>query len=55
MKQRILLGQLAESTHIRYGPRAGITPEAIAEKLREGMESTEVKLATWEGKFTDGS
>jgi len=33
--------------------RAGITPETIAQKLRQGMEATETKLATWEGKFTD--
>ena len=33
--------------------RAGITPEWVAQKLREGMDAMEVKLATWEGKFTD--
>ena len=33
--------------------RAGITPDTVAQKLREGMEANETKLATWEGKFTD--
>jgi hypothetical protein len=33
--------------------RAGLTKDFIAEKLREGTAATEVKLATFEGKFTD--
>ena len=33
--------------------RAGLTKDYIAEKLREGTAATEVKLATFEGKFTD--
>src|SRR5712664_3536036 len=33
--------------------QAGITPASIAAKFRELQESKDVRLATFEGKFTD--
>ena len=45
--------QVVPEDMVRILARAGITPETVAQKVREGMEATETKLATWEGKFTD--
>jgi hypothetical protein len=45
--------QVGTTDAVRALARAGITLDTIAQKLREGMEATETKLATWDGRFTD--